>query len=101
KNIWDTMTDENRYRLRMKIGSLTQEKPASTTKSLNLNADGELRWQEWTDRGIFDEAGQLVEVQAVGRDIDDQEKLRRDIERQALTDSLTGLLNRRAIMDQI
>lgn len=101
KNIWDTMTDENRYRLRMKIGSLTQEKPASTTKSLNLNADGELRWQEWTDRGIFDEAGRLVEVQAVGRDIDEQEKLRRDIERQALTDSLTGLLNRRAIMDQI
>jgi diguanylate cyclase (GGDEF)-like protein/PAS domain S-box-containing protein len=101
KNIWETMTDENRYRLRMKIGSLTQDNPAATTKSKNINADGSLRWQEWTDRGIFDDDGNLIEIQAVGRDIDEQERLRREIEQQALTDSLTGLLNRRAIMDQL
>ena len=101
KNIWDTMTDENRYRLRMKISSLSPESPAATTKSQNINADGSLRCQEWTDRGIFDDDGWLVKVQAVGRDIDEQERLRRDIEQQALTDALTGLLNRRAIMDQL
>jgi diguanylate cyclase (GGDEF)-like protein/PAS domain S-box-containing protein len=101
KNIWETMTDENRYRLRMKIGSLTQENPAATTKSKNINADGSLRWQEWTDRGIFDDDGHLIEIQAVGRDVDEEERLRREIEQQALTDSLTGLLNRRAIMNQL
>lgn len=31
--------------------------------------DGELRWQEWTDRARFDNHGNIVEFQAVGRDI--------------------------------
>ena len=30
---------------------------------------GEIAWQEWTDRGIFDDAGKLIEVQSIGRDI--------------------------------
>lgn len=30
---------------------------------------GRKRYQEWTDRGFFDEMGNLVEVQSVGRDI--------------------------------
>jgi GAF domain-containing protein len=31
--------------------------------------NGKRVWQEWTDRGIFDDEGHLVEVQSVGRDI--------------------------------
>lgn len=31
--------------------------------------DGCSCWREWTDCGIFDEAGNLIEVQSVGRDI--------------------------------
>jgi hypothetical protein len=34
--------------------------------------DGSLRWQQWTDRAIFDRTGGLVEFQAVGCDITDQ-----------------------------
>ena len=34
--------------------------------------DGEIRWQQWTDRGIFDAQGQVLEYQAVGRDITDR-----------------------------
>lgn len=28
-----------------------------------------MRWQQWYDQGSFDDQGQLVEIQAVGRDI--------------------------------
>ncbi|OAI39148.1 hypothetical protein AYO38_08115 [bacterium SCGC AG-212-C10] len=31
--------------------------------------DGETRWLEWTDRGIFSARGDLTEIQSVGRDI--------------------------------
>jgi signal transduction histidine kinase len=31
--------------------------------------DGEILWQQWTDRAIFDETGRLKEIQSVGRDI--------------------------------
>lgn len=29
----------------------------------------EIRWQDWIDRGIFDEEGNLIEIQSVARDI--------------------------------
>ena len=29
----------------------------------------EVRWQDWIDRGIFDESGNLIEIQSVARDI--------------------------------
>src|SRR5258705_8509098 len=34
-----------------------------------IASHGERRWQQWTDRGIFDAAGNLIEFQSVGRDI--------------------------------
>jgi PAS domain-containing protein len=37
--------------------------------------DGTLCWQEWTDQAIFNEAGELIEYQAVGRDITERKEL--------------------------
>jgi PAS domain S-box-containing protein len=34
-----------------------------------LMPSGEVRWQQWTDRAIFDQEGHIVEFQSVGRDI--------------------------------
>jgi PAS domain S-box-containing protein len=31
--------------------------------------DGDIRWQQWNDRAIFDPAGNIIEYQSVGRDI--------------------------------
>jgi PAS domain S-box-containing protein len=31
--------------------------------------DDEIRWQDWIDRGIFDNDGNLIEIQSVARDI--------------------------------
>jgi diguanylate cyclase (GGDEF)-like protein/PAS domain S-box-containing protein len=105
-NVWGNVLPTDVEALRAKIDSLTPKQPASISLSRNRRADGEMRWLEWTDRGIFDEMGQIIEVQAVGRDIDEEVRLRsqlednlRKTEAQAMTDALTGLLNRRAIME--
>jgi len=37
-----------------------------------IGPDGETRWQQWLDRGLFDEQGRLIEIQSVGRDITDR-----------------------------
>jgi PAS domain S-box-containing protein len=34
-----------------------------------IKSDGEIRWHQWVNKGIFDHQGGLVEYQAVGRDI--------------------------------
>jgi len=62
-------TDEEREAVRWKIESLTAERPAQVSEHRALRGDGQWRWQEWTDRGIFDEQGRLVELQSTGRDI--------------------------------
>lgn len=104
--IWGSVLQPDVEALRAKIESLTPKQPAGISLARNRRADGEMRWLEWTDRGIFDETGQLIEVQAVGRDIDEEVRLRKKLEEnlrttetQAMTDPLTGLLNRRAIME--
>jgi PAS domain S-box-containing protein len=76
--------EEEREGIRRKYASLTPESPVATEEHHALAPDGSLRWHRWTDRGIFDASGTLVEIQAVGRDItherDAQENLRRSEE---------------------
>lgn len=106
--VWEQMPSEEAAReLRAKIEAITLDRPFSSSRNQNPRADGVLRWVEWTDRGIFDENGVLVEVQAAGRDVDNEMQLREELERslraseaQAMTDELTGLLNRRAITER-
>lgn len=104
--IWTQVLPERLEGLRAKIASLTPKEPVAVSQSINRRGDGVNRWIEWTERGIFDENGRLVEIQAVGRDIDEELGLRKQleenmiqIETQAMTDGLTGLLNRRAVME--
>ncbi len=50
------------------FSSLTKEHPIATLDH-RIMLDGEIRWQQWTDRAIFNERGMLIEYQSVGRDI--------------------------------
>lgn len=56
------------------IKSLNSENPVSTIEHRIMLPDGTVRWQQWTDRAIFNGQGQLVEYQSVGRDITEQKK---------------------------
>ncbi len=49
--------------------SLTKEHPIATLDHRIIIPDGEIRWQQWTDRAIFNDQGILIEYQSVGRDI--------------------------------
>jgi len=57
-----------------KLMSLTPDNPVITGVEKNVMADGEIRWQEWTDRGIFDQNGKLTEIQSIGRDITERQR---------------------------
>lgn len=56
------------------IACCSEENPVVTMEHRAITANGELRWQQWTDRAIFDEQGCLVELQSVGRDITDRKQ---------------------------
>jgi PAS domain S-box-containing protein len=49
--------------------SLTKEHPIDVIDHRIMRPEGEIRWQQWSDRAIFNERGTLIEYQSVGRDI--------------------------------
>ena len=83
------------------VAFLTPAEPTRTTVHRGGDRDGVARWQEWADKARFDDAGALVDLLAVGRDVTERrctdEMLRYLSER----DPLTELLNRRATLDAL
>lgn len=64
--------DADREKVQKEIDSPDPDKLVSTVEQRVVLPSGEIRWQQWTNRAIFDDAGHVVEFQSVGRDITDQ-----------------------------
>ncbi len=61
--------DKDRKMVEEALASLSREDPVIMVENRVIAANGETRWLQWTNRAIFNEQGQLVEIQSVGRDI--------------------------------
>ncbi len=78
-------------------GKINENYPTFTYES-QYKAPEELRWILWTARGIFDQAGSLVEIQSVGREITSirkaEEALRESEERyHLLAENMTDVIH--------
>ncbi|MBI1291715.1 PAS domain S-box protein [bacterium] len=84
-NIFTSAAPGFRPGLEQHLSSLTKESPLASVQHNFRDRNGELRWQEWSDRAIHNETGELLGFQTVGRDItklrEAQEALRRSQER--------------------
>ncbi len=63
------------------IRALTREKPVGTVEHRIIMPDGKIRWQQWSDRAIFDPDGRIIEYQSVGRDITRQKEADEELQR--------------------
>jgi len=93
--------DEDREFVADQFASLAPENPVVTYEHRVILPDGQIRWQQWTDRAIFDEQGRFVEFQSVGRDITEQVRAEEQLVYIATHDALTGLPNRRLFNDRL
>jgi len=64
-----SIPEEDRSRLMEAIAGLSRDNPMAVLEQRVINADGEIRWQQWTNQVLFDDQGHILEHQAVGRDI--------------------------------
>lgn len=55
------------------LASLSPDHPVGVVEHRVL-VNGQARWMQWTNRAIYDHQGQIVELQAVGRDIHDRKQ---------------------------
>lgn len=63
---------EDLDRVVREVNSISVEKPIVLITNRVYNARGEVRWVEFVNQGFFDEAGNVREFQAVGRDVTDR-----------------------------
>ncbi|WP_321507533.1 PAS domain S-box protein [uncultured Methanoregula sp.] len=63
---------EDQKRIRDHLKNLTQDNPFATIEQRIIMPDKMIRWQQWSDRAIFDKDGHIREYQSVGRDITDK-----------------------------
>jgi signal transduction histidine kinase len=94
-NLGSWMSDEQREAFLQRLSLLTPELPVSTAE-ISLQLPGrEHAWWVWSDRGVFDEHGRLLEIQAVGRDNTEvrrsQQQLTQSAKMATLGEMATGL----------
>lgn len=67
-NLGQWMSQAQRDAFVERVAALSVEQPVSTAEICLELPGREHAWWVWSDRGLFDEQGRLLEVQAVGRD---------------------------------
>jgi PAS domain S-box-containing protein len=69
------MPVEDQPIVREQLATLSASNPVVTYEHRVILPNGEVRYQQWTDRVILDGQGQIVEYQAVGHDITERKRL--------------------------
>jgi PAS domain S-box-containing protein len=93
KSILESIPREERSGIENHIRSLTPENPVSILEHRSIDREGKYHWLQWTNRALFDEQGNLVEYQGVGRDVTERRESERAllIKNFALASSLNGI----------
>ena len=99
RNFLDFISPDARDETRRLIDSLTRSNPVFTHEQKTIFPDGTFQWHVWTNRGLFDRHGKVVEYQAIGQDITKfkraEEKLRESEARyRAIVEDQTELICR-------
>jgi len=69
------ISPEDLAAVKVKISRLSPLHPILSDIHRSLLPNGEIGWQEWTDHAHFDAAGNMVDIQSIGRDITERMRL--------------------------
>ena len=72
------------------ISALTPTAPTQSHEHAVLTPNGNIRWQRWINRAIFDVRGKVVEYQSIGEDVTDRKQAEAELRQQK--DYLNSLL---------
>lgn len=72
-----------------------------TSYTIEINTDGIREFVQLIKEPVFDENGNVVGIIALGNDVTESELLKRELQKRALVDDLTGLGNRAAFREYV
>jgi signal transduction histidine kinase len=83
------------------MASITPEHPVQTVEHRIRMPGGEIRWQQWSDRAVFDRNGKVTEYQSVGRDITDRRRTEQALSEANKKLTLLSTITRHDILNQL
>lgn len=90
----DVISSDGMEELYAMINTITKDKPLLTTEIRNTFPNGEIVWEQWNCRAIFNNENEIVEIQNVGRDITELKRVQEQlyIQSSALEAAANGII---------
>jgi PAS domain S-box-containing protein len=101
KNIHDIMQNGKNFINDELLSSLNLESPTREVETEVITGDKKKYWQLWTVRSLFDEKGNLVEYQLVGRDITRRKEVELALQKSKEKLNLLSEITRHDILNQL
>lgn len=60
--------------IQARLSEMSPDNPVVTLENRVYSGSGEAHWMQFVNRGFFDAAGELLEIQSIGRDITERKK---------------------------
>jgi len=92
---------EDQQRVKQHLAALTPDHPVAVIDHRLIMPSGEIRWQRWSDRAIFDPAGRILEYQSVGRDITETKRMKSALQESNKKLNLLSSITRHDILNQL
>lgn len=73
--------EEDHKKVKAHFDSISLDNPVATHDHRVIAKDGKILWLQWSNQGIFDEQGHIIEYQSVGRDITERMNIDRQLAR--------------------
>ncbi len=86
KTFMPLIPEEDHILINKAVGQISVVNPSVTYEHRVIKSSGEICWQRWTDRAIYDNSGNLIEFQSVGHDITEIKAI--ELERLGLLEEL-------------
>ena len=100
KNLLELMVPSNmRESVAEKLARVLKHNSSVTSENSNLRKDGEEIICEWTNAPFQDDQNKMRFIVCIARDVTVRRRLEHELNQAAHYDNLTGLANRRLIMD--
>jgi PAS domain S-box-containing protein len=71
--------DEDQEQVERHFMFINMENPVAKYEYRVISPNGEICWQQWTNRAIFDKQGNLIEFQSVGSDITERKRMEEEL----------------------
>jgi len=75
KTFLSLILEDDRETVTANISSLSLTSPIQSHEHQAIAMDGDIRWQRWTNRALFDSEGQVIAYQSIGEDITERKQL--------------------------